>query len=210
MQIQASESQELARQRREEQNSRDPFSRFFEEFGFNFGDMNGFGFPYRPKEGAGSGVIISEDGYIVTNNHVVEFADKVMIKTYDEKEYEAQIVGRDPSTDLALLKIDGKNLPTLEFGNSDKVRIGEWVLAVGNPFNLTSTVTAGIVSALGRNLRINRDAFAIESNGDILMSFTGAGSITGGFLSFDDSDIVRYSENAPYSPSSPGWEMSTT
>ncbi len=164
VQIQASESQELARQRREEQKNRDPFSRFFDEFGFNFGDMYSFGFPYRPKEGAGSGVIISEDGYIVTNNHVVEFADNVMIKTYDDKEYEAQIVGRDPSTDLALLKIDGKNLPTLEFGNSDKVRIGEWVLAVGNPYRyLTSTVTAGIVSAVGRDIDLIRGEKTIEA-----------------------------------------------
>ena len=164
VQIQASESQELAQQRRNEQKDRDPFSRFFEEFGFNFGDIQGFGFPYRPKEGAGSGVIISDDGYIVTNNHVVEFADEVTIKTFDDKEYDAQIIGRDPSTDLALLKIDAKNLPTLEFGNSDDVKVGEWVLAVGNPYRyLTSTVTAGIVSAVGRDIDIIRGEKSIEA-----------------------------------------------
>src|SRR5690606_35611888 len=131
-------------------------------FGNDFFDFP-FGFEYRPREGAGSGVIISPDGYIVTNNHVIDFADEILVKTQD-KEYVAELVGRDPSTDLAVLKIDAKNLPTLQNGNSDLVKIGEWVLAVGNPFEyLTSTVTAGIVSAKGRDLNIIRGERTIEA-----------------------------------------------
>jgi Do/DeqQ family serine protease len=164
VQIQANESQQLAQQRRKEMDSQDPMSRFFDQFGFDFGDMYSFGFPNRPKQGAGSGVIISDDGYIVTNNHVVEFADEVTILTHDEKEYEAQIVGRDPSTDIALLKIDAENLPTLQYGNSEDVKVGEWVLAVGNPYKyLTSTVTAGIVSAIGRDIDLIPGEKAIEA-----------------------------------------------
>jgi Do/DeqQ family serine protease len=104
--------------------------------------------------GAGSGVIISEDGYIVTNNHVVEDANKVSVTLNDKRSYKATVVGTDPTTDLALIKIEENNLPYIVYGNSDDVRIGEWVLAVGNPFNLTSTVTAGIVSAKARNINI--------------------------------------------------------
>ena len=107
-----------------------------------------------PMVGFGSGVIISEDGYIVTNNHVVEGGDKIEITLNDKRLFDAKIIGRDPSTDLALIKIDTKGLPFLIYGNSDEVQIGEWVLAVGNPFNLTSTVTAGIVSAKARNINI--------------------------------------------------------
>ncbi len=107
-----------------------------------------------PMVGFGSGVIISEDGYIVTNNHVVEGGSKIEVTLNDKRLYEAELIGRDPSTDLALIKIDAKALPYLSYGNSDKVQIGEWVLAVGNPFNLTSTVTAGIVSAKARNINI--------------------------------------------------------
>ncbi|MCB0818423.1 MAG: trypsin-like peptidase domain-containing protein, partial [Flavobacteriales bacterium] len=103
-----------------------------------------------PRRGAGSGVVITDDGYIVTNNHVVEGADKIQVHLNDRRMYEARVIGRDPSTDIALIKIDGDDLPTLGFGNSDEVRVGEWVLAVGNPMNLTSTVTAGIVSAKAR------------------------------------------------------------
>ena len=108
----------------------------------------------RKVEGFGSGVIISSDGYIVTNNHVVEKSDEVSVTLHNEKEYKAKIVGSDPPTDLALLKIDGKDLPHLKFGNSQDIRLGEWVLAVGNPFNIGTTVTAGIVSAKGRNIGI--------------------------------------------------------
>lgn len=104
--------------------------------------------------GAGSGVIISSDGYIVTNNHVVQNADKIDITLNDKRTYQAEVIGKDPATDLALLKIKEQNLPFITYGNSDDVKIGEWVLAVGNPFNLTSTVTAGIVSAKARNINI--------------------------------------------------------
>ncbi len=112
---------------------------------------------YKPQpEGTGSGVIISDDGYIVTNNHVINGAEKVKITLHDNKNYEAQVIGKDPSTDLALLKIDASNLPYIRYANSDEVKVGEWVLAVGNPFNLNSTVTAGIISAKGRDINILR------------------------------------------------------
>lgn len=106
---------------------------------------------------SGSGVIISEDGYIVTNNHVVESADEIEITLNDKKNYTAELIGTDPNTDLALLKIDAESLPFVQYGNSDQINVGEWVLAVGNPFNLTSTVTAGIVSAKGRDINILRN-----------------------------------------------------
>jgi Do/DeqQ family serine protease len=114
---------------------------------------------------SGSGVIISQSGYIVTNNHVIEDADKVEVILDDKRSFEAKIIGRDASTDLALVKIDAKDLLYVDFGNSDEVKIGEWVLAVGNPFDLTSTVTAGIVSAKARNIHIlrNKDQPAIEA-----------------------------------------------
>ena len=108
----------------------------------------------RVYQAYGSGVIITEDGYIVTNNHVVEGAIKIVVTLNDKREYEAAIIGMDEKNDLALLKVETKGLKTVPYGNSDDVRIGEWVLAVGNPFNLTSTVTAGIVSAKARNLNI--------------------------------------------------------
>ena len=108
----------------------------------------------QPQASTGSGVIISNDGYIVTNNHVVDAAEKVEVTLSDNKKYEGKVIGADPSTDLALIKIDAQNLPFIPFGNSDDVQVGQWVLAVGNPFNLTSTVTAGIVSAKGRNINI--------------------------------------------------------
>ena len=113
---------------------------------------------------SGSGVIISGDGYIVTNYHVVKNSNEIEVVSNDKKSYKADIVGIDPSTDLALLKINDKNLSFISLGNSDNLKIGEWVLAVGNPFNLTSTVTAGIVSAKARNINILRDEkFPIES-----------------------------------------------
>lgn len=108
----------------------------------------------QPTKGAGSGVIISADGYIVTNNHVVENSEKINITLNNSKSYEARVIGLDPTTDLALLKIEESNLPVVEFANSDATRVGEWVLAVGNPFNLTSTVTAGIISAKARDINI--------------------------------------------------------
>ncbi|NQU34039.1 MAG: trypsin-like peptidase domain-containing protein [Bacteroidetes bacterium] len=111
----------------------------------------------------GSGVIISSDGYIVTNNHVIDGADKISITFNDERETEAEVIGVDPSTDLALIKVNEDELPYLTFGNSDDVKIGEWVLAVGNPFDLNSTVTAGIVSAKARNINILGGQSSIES-----------------------------------------------
>jgi Do/DeqQ family serine protease len=137
----------------------DYFEQFFNEF---------FGHPqYRnnnaPVIATGSGVIISSDGYIVTNNHVVQQADKLEITLNDKRSYAAVVIGTDPTTDLAVIKIEETGLPFLEYGDSDAVNIGEWVLAVGNPFNLTSTVTAGIVSAKARNINILGEAGAIES-----------------------------------------------
>ncbi|MDB5111840.1 MAG: serine protease [Mucilaginibacter sp.] len=121
-----------------------------------FGDMFGQRAPRHrsPQMASGSGVIISPDGYIVTNNHVVEKADKIEITTNDHRTFKAKVIGTDPNTDLALIKIDATSLPIVKLGNSDEARVGEWVLAVGNPFNLTSTVTAGIVSAKGRGIGI--------------------------------------------------------
>lgn len=108
-------------------------------------------------QSAGSGVLISDDGYIVTNNHVIEDAENISITLNNKKTYEAEIIGTDPNTDLALLKIDEDNLPYIQYGDSDNSKIGQWVLAVGNPFNLTSTVTAGIISAKGRDINILRN-----------------------------------------------------
>jgi serine protease Do len=116
-----------------------------------------------PISGWGSGVILSDDGYIVTNNHVVEGAELVEVILNDKRVFEGEIVGLDASTDLALLKIDTERLPHMQYGNSDNVQVGEWVLAVGNPFNLTSTVTAGIVSAKARDINILGSQGAIES-----------------------------------------------
>jgi serine protease Do len=110
--------------------------------------------PQGPQMASGSGVIISPDGYIVTNNHVVAKAEKIQIVTNDHRQFEAKVIGTDPNTDLALIKINATNLPIVKLGNSDAVRVGEWVLAVGNPFKLNSTVTAGIVSAKGRQIDI--------------------------------------------------------
>ena len=113
----------------------------------------------------GSGVLISSDGYILTNNHVVEDAinDGITVTLEDKRIFNSRIVGRDPSTDLAVIKIDGGNFPSLTIGNSDSIEVGEWVMAIGNPFRLQSTVTAGIVSALGREVQIIDDTFRIES-----------------------------------------------
>ena len=127
----------------------DPFRNFFQGHG---GQQQKF----QPQVASGSGVIISEDGFVVTNNHVVEGAEQVEITLNDNKKYQAKVIGTDPTTDLALLKVDAHDLPYVTYGNSDDLKVGQWVLAVGNPFNLTSTVTAGIVSAKGRNININQ------------------------------------------------------
>lgn len=144
-----------------------PYEDFFRDF---------FGEPYQQQaprqqnpsnkpQASGSGVIISNDGYIVTNNHVIENSSKIEVTLDNKKTYSAELIGTDPTTDLAVLKIEELNLPYVSFGNSDNAQIGEWVLAVGNPFNLTSTVTAGIVSAKARNINIlhDKDNLAIES-----------------------------------------------
>lgn len=138
-----------------------------------FGDDSLFEFFFGPqyrqqqapqiREGAGSGVIISADGYIVTNNHVIDNSKEIEVILNDKRNYTAKVVGADPNTDIALLKIEENNLPFIVFGNSDAVKVGEWVLAVGNPFNLTSTVTAGIVSAKARSINILDAAMKIES-----------------------------------------------
>ncbi len=139
--------------------TRDPFEEFFGspfDRYFKFPDL-------QPSVGTGSGVIINSEGYIVTNNHVIDGAEDIEVSLYDNRTYKATVIGTDPTTDLALLQIREKGLPTIPFANSDEVRVGEWVLAVGNPFNLTSTVTAGIVSAKARNINILREQFAVES-----------------------------------------------
>ncbi|MBQ4407588.1 MAG: Do family serine endopeptidase [Bacteroidales bacterium] len=117
----------------------------------------------QPQQASGSGVIISKDGYIVTNNHVIENSTSIEVVLNDRRTYEATLIGRDPQTDLALLKIDADNLTVIPFGDSDNLKVGEWVMAIGNPFNLTSTVTSGIVSAKARNLNILERKGAIES-----------------------------------------------
>jgi len=125
----------------------DPFQGFF-------GGGSGMQIVPKEQESLGSGVIISNDGYIVTNFHVVQNAEKIEVTLNDKRTYEAELVGTDPNTDLAVLRVEEKGLPFIAYGNSDDVKVGEWVLAVGNPFNLTSTVTAGIVSAKARNINI--------------------------------------------------------
>jgi serine protease Do len=137
----------------------DPFE-FFKDHGFDFEVPRG------PGIAAGSGVIITEDGYIVTNNHVIDNASKIEVTLNDKRTFIADLVGTDKTTDLALLKIEEKGLNFMSFGNSDETKVGEWVVAVGNPMNLTSTVTAGIVSAKGRSielLRSEENMYAIEN-----------------------------------------------
>ncbi|MBD79569.1 MAG: serine protease [Crocinitomicaceae bacterium] len=148
-----------------------PFDQFFKDEFFDgfFGPRFHFENPNHQQRGpqlrvgTGSGVIINNEGYIVTNNHVIDNADDIEVTLHDNRKYKAVVVGTDPSTDLALIQIKEKDLPTLKMINSDEVEVGEWVLAVGNPFNLNSTVTAGIVSAKARNINILKEKSAIES-----------------------------------------------
>ena len=145
------------KQKRQNPMMNDPFFQFF------FGDqMPRNEQPEERVGGMGSGVIISNDGYIITNNHVIEGADKIDVTLNDKRMFNAKVIGADPSTDLALLKIEGEDFPMLKFGNSDLLRVGEWVLAVGNPMGLNSTVTAGIVSAKGRAIGAGK-SMSIES-----------------------------------------------
>ena len=179
-----------------------PFGDFFDPFGF-FGNPGQGGKQRRqvqtPKrEASGSGVIISADGYIVTNNHVVNGADELTVTLNDNREFSARIIGTDETTDLALIKVDGKNLPTLPIGDSDKLKVGEWVLAVGNPFNLNSTVTAGIVSAKARSLGANGVESFIQTDAAI-----NAGN-SGGALVNTSGELVGinamlYSQTGSYS-----------
>lgn len=117
----------------------------------------------QPIQGSGSGVILSKDGFIITNNHVIDKADNIEVVLNDKRSFDGKVIGRDPSTDLAIIKIEAENLPFIPFGVSDNLKVGEWVLAVGNPFNLNSTVTAGIVSAKARNINILGGGYAIEA-----------------------------------------------
>lgn len=139
---------------------------YVDPFEFLFGNRGGgFQRPQpQPRVGSGSGVVISTDGYIITNNHVIDGADEMEVTLNDNRKFSAKLIGADPTTDIALIKIDAKDLPTIPFGDSEKLKVGEWVLAVGNPFNLTSTVTAGIVSAKGRGISMGGgDRSKIES-----------------------------------------------
>lgn len=132
---------------------RDPFAEIFGDI-FGNGGKQQRRVQTQPRVGFGSGVIISKDGYIVTNNHVIDGADEIVVKLNDNREFKGRVIGTDPNSDLALVKIEGDDFPTVPIGDSDALKVGEWVLAVGNPFNLTSTVTAGIVSAKARTLGV--------------------------------------------------------
>lgn len=182
---------------------RNPFDDFFGDFGdiFGFGGGNG-GTQKRqvqtPKrQAAGSGVIISKDGYIVTNNHVVEDADEIQVKMNDKKEYQARIIGTDKTTDLALIKIEAENLPAIPIGDSDKLKVGEWVLAVGNPFNLTSTVTAGIVSAKARSLHANDIESFIQTDAAINSGNSG-GALVNAQGELVGINAMLYSQTGSY------------
>jgi len=185
----------------------DPFGDDF--FKFFFGDPNQErqqrkqSEPY-VQEGTGSGVIINSNGYIVTNNHVVADADDIEVTLHNNEVYKAKIIGTDPSTDIALIQIKNGALQALPLGNSDNVEVGEWVLAIGNPFNLNSTVTAGIISAKGRNINIINDKSAIEAfiqtdaainpgnsggalvnlNGELIGINTAIASMTGSYMGY--------------------------
>lgn len=183
---------------------RDPFSDFFDPFGFfgNPGQGNG-GTQKRqiqtPKrQSSGSGVIISEDGYIVTNNHVVKGADELLVTLNDNREYSAKIIGTDETTDLALIKVNGNKLPTIPIGDSDKLKVGEWVLAVGNPFNLNSTVTAGIVSAKARSLGANNVESFIQTDAAINQGNSG-GALVNTQGELVGINAMLYSQTGSYS-----------
>lgn len=135
-----------------------PFNDFFKDyFGERYERRGG------PARGAGSGVIIASDGYVVTNNHVVENASEIEVVLNDNRSYQAKVIGVDENTDLAVLKVDEENLVPVKYGDSDEINIGEWVLAIGNPYEFRSTVTAGIISAKGRNINILNGSYKIES-----------------------------------------------
>ncbi|MEN8138189.1 MAG: trypsin-like peptidase domain-containing protein [Bacteroidota bacterium] len=167
----------------------------------------------QPMVGSGSGVIITQDGYIVTNNHVIEKSQSIEVTLNNQKRYTAKIIGTDPKTDIALLKIEADKLPNITLSDSDNIRLGEWVLAVGNPFNLTSTVTAGIISAIGRDIRLlgqsgiesfiqtdaavnpgNSGGALVNTNGDLIGINTAISTHTGSFEGYSfavPSNIVK-------------------
>ena len=183
----------------------DPFSDFFgDPFGFFCNPRGGQGGTQKrqvqtPKrEASGSGVIISPDGYIVTNNHVVEGADQLTVTLNDNREYNARIIGTDKNSDLALIKVDGKNLPAIQIGNSDDLKVGEWVLAVGNPFNLNNTVTAGIVSAKARSLGANGVESFIQTDAAINSGNSG-GALVNTRGELVGINAMLYSQTGSYS-----------
>ena len=140
-----------------------PYNPFFEFFGFPQPQQEPGNPQKREHRSGGSGVIISHDGYIITNNHVIDGATKLRVKLNDGRVFDAKVVGKDPNTDIALIKVEADGLPTIQFGSSDALRLGEWVLAIGSPFDLQSTITAGIVSAKARQLDVIPNEFRIES-----------------------------------------------
>ena len=180
----------------------DPFEDIFGDF-FGFpGRGNGRGQQRQvqtPKrQSAGSGVIISKDGYIVTNNHVVKDADEILVKLNDNREFNGRIIGLDETTDLALIKVDAKDLPAITIGNSDDLRLGQWVLAVGNPFNLTSTVTVGIVSAKARSLGANDIESFIQTDAAINSGNSG-GALVNERGELVGINAMLYSQTGSYS-----------
>lgn len=181
-------------------NVRDPFSDFFGDF-FGFGgggQQQQREYKTPDKHAAGSGVIISNDGYIVTNNHVVGEADAIEVKLNDNREFKGRIIGCDETTDLALIKIDAKDLPAITIGNSDNLKLGQWVLAVGNPFNLTSTVTAGIVSAKARSLGANSIESFIQTDAAINSGNSG-GALVNERGELVGINAMLYSQTGSYS-----------
>ena len=177
----------------------DPFSDFFGDF-FGYGNRAPQQREYKEpdRHGAGSGVIISTDGYIVTNNHVVGDADEIEVKLNDNREFKGRIIGCDATTDLALIKIDAKDLPAIPIGNSDNLKLGQWVLAVGNPFNLTNTVTAGIVSAKARSLGANNIESFIQTDAAINKGNSG-GALVNERGELVGINAMLYSQTGSYS-----------
>ncbi len=177
----------------------DPFSDFFDFFGGGRSQRQPQEREYKTPDqhAAGSGVIISTDGYIVTNNHVVGKADGISVKLNDGREFKGRIIGTDETTDLALIKIDAKDLPAITVGNSDNLKLGEWVLAVGNPFNLTSTVTAGIVSAKARSLGANGVESFIQTDAAINSGNSG-GALVNARGELVGINAMLYSQTGSY------------
>ncbi len=176
----------------------DPFEDFFGDFFGRRSQPQQRQYKEPDRHGAGSGVIISEDGYIVTNNHVVGDATEINVKLNDNREFKGRIIGCDEKTDLALVKIDAKDLPAIKIGNSDDLKLGQWVLAVGNPFNLTSTVTAGIVSAKARQLGANGVESFIQTDAAINSGNSG-GALVNERGELVGINAMLYSKTGSYS-----------